>query len=65
MSYDRYNKLRINGTVKEVPFIKIPVRSTDYYTNYIAGKTRLDILSFEYYNDPNYGWLIMLSLIHI
>ena len=59
MSYDRYNKLRINGTVKEVPFIKIPVRSTDYYTNYIAGKTRLDLLSFEYYNDPNYGWLIM------
>jgi hypothetical protein len=26
---------------------------------YEAGKTRLDLLSYQYYNDPNYAWLIL------
>lgn len=57
--FDRYSKFRINGTVKNVPFIKIPLRNTDYYTTYRAGQTRLDSLSYQYYEDPNYGWLIL------
>ena len=59
MSYDRYKKLKVNGEVKDMPFIKIPVRPTDYYTVYTAGRTRMDLLSYKYYDDPNYGWLIM------
>ena len=42
-----------------VPFIKIPNKNTDYYEYYELGKTRLDLLSYKYYNDPNYDWLIM------
>jgi hypothetical protein len=59
MSYDRYNKFRGNGQTSFPPFIKIPVRDTDYYETYEKGKTRLDILSYQYYNDPDYAWLIL------
>lgn len=59
MSYDRYNRFRINGDTIFPPFIQIPVRESDYYEIYEKGKTRLDILSYRYYRDPDYGWLIM------
>ena len=58
-TYDRYYKFRRDGKILHVPFIPIPKRSTDYYTYYIAGKTRLDLLSYQYYGDANYDWLIM------
>lgn len=57
--YDRYKKFRRNGKILHVPFIKIPERNTDYYTYYKAGQTRLDLLSYQYYGDAGYGWLIM------
>ena len=58
-TYDRYSKFRVNGTFKKIPFIKIPVKNTDYYEIYEIGKTRLDLLSYKYYGNPNYDWLIM------
>lgn len=59
MSYSRYKSFIVDGACKLVPFIEIPKASTDSYTYYEFGKTRLDLLSYQYYNDPNYGWLIM------
>lgn len=59
MSYDRYSKFRNNGSIKLVPFIPIKEKSTDLYDYYKAGETRLDLLSYQYYGDPNYDWLIM------
>ncbi|MBR6516665.1 MAG: hypothetical protein IKT40_07380 [Bacilli bacterium] len=59
MSLSRYTKFINNGTMDFVPFIPIPKRKSDYYINYKQGRMRMDILSYEYYNDPNYGWLIM------
>lgn len=59
MAFDRYKKFRANGKVKLVPFIEIPTKDSDIYTYYEAGRTRLDLLSYQYYNDPNYGWLIL------
>lgn len=59
MSYSRYKSFIVDGTFKRVPFIKIPKSSTDFYIYYEVGKTRLDLLSYQYYNDPNYGWLIL------
>jgi hypothetical protein len=59
MSYDRYSKFRSNGTIKFVPFIPIKEKSTDLYDYYKEGETRLDLLSYQYYEDPNYDWLIM------
>lgn len=59
MNYKRYDSFTSNGSYKKVPFIEIPVRGTDCYAFYEVGKTRLDLLSYQYYNNPNYGWLIL------
>lgn len=59
MNYKRYNSFTLNGSYKKVPFIEIPVRASDCYAFYEVGKTRLDLLSYQYYNNPNYGWLIL------
>lgn len=59
MSLSRYKKFIKNGTIELVPFISIPKRNSDYYIRYKQDKMRMDILSSDYYNDPNYGWLIL------
>lgn len=58
-TYDRYSKFRENGTIKIVPFIKISPKESDIIVTYEHGVTRLDILSYKYYYNPNYGWLIL------
>lgn len=59
MSYDRYIKFRGDGNIKLVPYIPIRKKATDLYDTYVENKTRLDLLSYQYYGDPNYDWLIM------
>ena len=58
-SYDRYSQFRQDGSISVVPFGQVPEKDTDFFETYYRGKTRLDILSYEYYNDSSYGWLIM------
>lgn len=58
-TYDRYEKFRENGVIGIVPFIEISPKSTDQNEVYKRGITRLDVLSYKYYYNPNYGWLIM------
>ncbi len=59
MDFNRYKSFISDGRYKKVPFIEIPVRGTDCYAFYEVRRTRLDLLSYQYYNDPNYGWLIL------
>lgn len=59
MEYSRYDNFKQNGVSEFVPFVKIPVLNSDKIEVYQQGKTRLDVLSYEYYENPNYGWLIM------
>ena len=59
MKYNRYKNFIVNGTYLKVPFIKVPESNTDCFVYYEPGKTRLDLLSYQYYNDPNFGWLIL------
>lgn len=59
MAFSRYKKFVENGNHKIVPFIKIKQRPTDFYVIYDRSKMRMDTLSYKYYKDPNYGWLIM------
>ena len=61
MSYDRYKQFRINGHIEVVHGITIDPKDTDYFETYILGQSRLDIISNDYYGDPNYDWLIMLA----
>lgn len=65
MSYNRYKSFITNGTYKKIPFIKIPESSSDFFIYYEAGKTRLDLLSYQYYNDANYGWIILQANPHV
>lgn len=57
--YNRYIEFESNGVSKILPFIKIKKQDTDKTILYELGKTRLDIVSDTYYNDPLYGWLIL------
>lgn len=58
-TFDRYGFFREEGQIRMVPFIKIDKKPSDYYEQYILGRTRLDVLSNKYYGNPNYDWLIM------
>ena len=60
LTVNRYEQFRMNGVIKCVPFIKIPIRNTDLYTYYEVGKTRFDLLSYQYYGNPNYANYIIL-----
>lgn len=57
--YDRYSSFRNDGEIEIVPFIKIEEYSTDIRITFDRSKMRMDTLSYKYYGDPNFGWLIM------
>tara|TARA_B110000444_G_C18783147_1_gene568485 strand:- start:931 stop:1254 length:324 start_codon:yes stop_codon:yes gene_type:complete len=59
--FDRYSEFKVNGSMKPIPGIKIPLRNTDKNILYKLGETRLDIVSQKYYNNPYCGWLILLA----
>ena len=58
-TYDRYNLFRKDGEIEIVPFIKIPVKSSDINITYKKNETRLDLVSYKYYGNADYAWLIM------
>lgn len=57
--FDRYSAFKANGKVGIIPFIQIKRKSTDKYIKFNKFKTRLDRLSYDYYGDSDFGWLIM------
>ena len=59
MAFDRYSQFREGNSIGMVPFGEVPYSRTDRYEIYRKGKTRLDQISYEYYGDPNYAWLIL------
>ena len=59
MDYSRYKLFINNGRYYKIPFIEIPYNNSDIYDVYKVGKSRLDLISYQYYNNPNYGWLIL------
>ncbi len=59
MSFDRYGPFREGNKIGVVCFAELPVKDTDIIEVYRKGETRLDQLSYQYYDDPNYGWLIL------
>ncbi len=58
-TFDRYEQFRKDGLIELVPFGEIKGKDSDYYEIYKRGETRLDLLSYQYYNSPDYAWLIM------
>jgi len=59
--FNRYGNFIINGEYRTLPFISLSIKNTDIYDVYIKNKTRLDILSQKYYDNPLYEWLILLA----
>lgn len=58
--YNRYTAFMADGEVSvKVPFVKIPNSSTDKILEYDRKTMRCDTLSYKFYGDPNYGWLIL------
>ena len=58
--YNRYGKLTKEGQVFErVPFVRITPGASDKLVTFDKSKMRMDMLSYKYYGDPNYGWLIL------
>jgi hypothetical protein len=59
--YDRYQKFKVNGKYKPLPFIKLDPKPTDKTVVYRSQFSRLDKLSQSYYGNPYHGWLILLA----
>ena len=57
--YDRCTQFRNGNRIDLVPYIEIAKQNTDIYIVFDKSMMRLDNLSYQYYNDPNYGWLIL------
>lgn len=57
--YDRYADFRKDGMVQNVPFIKIPRLDSDVDLVFDKTTMRMDTLSYKYYGDADYGWLIL------
>lgn len=58
-TYSRYTMFNQDSKCDIIPFGTVPAKQTDFFETYHRGQTRLDILSYQYYGDSNYGWLIM------
>jgi hypothetical protein len=59
--FNRYVNFLINGTQTTVPFVKLPVKSSDKKYFYKVGVSRLDKISQEVYGSPFFGWVIMIA----
>ena len=61
MSFSRYNGYINDDGCAVMPTVRIENRSTDLTITFNKRTMRLDNLSYKYYGDPNYAWLIMLA----
>ena len=59
--WNRYSDFLINGEQTVVPFVNIPQKTTDKTYIYKVGRSRLDVVSQEFYNSPYFGWLILVA----
>jgi hypothetical protein len=57
--WNRYSDFNINGEQTIVPFVNIAQKPTDKTFIYKVGRSRLDVVSQEFYNSPFFGWLIL------
>jgi len=59
--WNRYSDFLLNGEQTVVPFVKIPSKTTDKRYIYRTGRSRLDKISYEFYDSPYFGWLILAA----
>jgi len=59
--YNRYQNFLLNGQQTVVPNVKLPSKTTDKKYVYRQGMSRLDKISYKFYNTPYFGWLIQMA----
>lgn len=59
MAYDRYASVRTEGGFRMLPFGEIPKSKNDRIIIYKKGQIRLDQISSQYYDSPDFAWLIL------
>ena len=59
MAFDRYSQFRKNGLFTTIPFGVIPEKRSDIKIIFNKGEMRLDQISYQYYNSPDFAWLIL------
>jgi len=60
--FDRYIQLKNgDGTTEQMPFVKIPINTSDKYEAWNKEFDRLDKLSQKYYLNPFYDFLILYA----
>lgn len=60
-NFDRYSPFKANGQIEIVPYVAIRKKGTDKYIIFDKNTMRLDKISYDYYDDSDYGWLIMMA----
>lgn len=59
---DRYTNLKLgDGTLKTMPFVPLPINSSDKYEYWNKEFSRFDKLSQKYYLNPFYDYLILYA----
>ena len=58
-NFNRYSPFEANGIIEIVPFISIRKKETDKFIVFNNKTNRLDKISYEYYDSPDFAWLIM------
>jgi len=61
MSYNRYSQVSMNGVVELLPKFRYIPQNSDREEVWQVDKSRMDLISYKYYEDANYDWLIMLA----
>lgn len=61
MSFSRYHGYYAEDGYKMMPKVTMDRVSTDLVVTFNKNTMRLDNLSYKYYGDANYGWLILLA----
>jgi hypothetical protein len=59
MSYNRYKSVSQDGRIELLPGITVPSSSKEeiWRVNF----SRMDLISYKYYGDANYDWLIFYA----
>jgi len=65
MPYSSYNRYAIlkntNGTTDNMPFVTLPMNSSDKFEYWNSTFSRMDKLSQKYYGNPFYDFLILYA----
>lgn len=56
--YDRYSILNNNSVIQLMPFIKLPLNSTDKFEYWNTELHRYDKFAYKYYGNPFYDFLL-------